>query len=115
MGPPGLGARLHLGLAGDVAPYSDIRAFSLLLLLLLFYCTINTRPRRVFGKRPPAPRKPKGKPGRPFVGAHGGGSAFGRFRSFFCDPSRFTSRNTLARRPLQAAVSRSSVFCFLNY
>ena len=26
------------------------------------------------GKRPPAPRKPKGKPGRPFVGARGGGS-----------------------------------------
>jgi len=27
-----------------------------------------------FGKLPPAPRKPKGKPGRPFAGAHGGGS-----------------------------------------
>ena len=26
-----------------------------------------------FGKRPPAPRKPKGKPGRSFVGARGGG------------------------------------------
>ena len=72
-------------------------------------CTIKTRPRRAFGKRPPAPRKPKldghclwvlvwtgacywhgvggfmfnssssaprkpkGKPGRPFVGARGGG------------------------------------------
>jgi hypothetical protein len=35
---------------------------------------VKTRPRRAFGKRPPAPRKPKGKPGRPFVGAHGGGS-----------------------------------------
>ena len=31
-------------------------------------------PRRAFGKSPPAPRKPKGKPGRPFVGARGGGS-----------------------------------------
>ena len=31
-----------------------------------------TRLRRAFGKRPPAPRKPKGKPGRPFAGAHGG-------------------------------------------
>ena len=38
-------------------------------------CTIKTRPRRAFGKRSPAPRKPKGKPGRPFVGAHGGGSS----------------------------------------
>ena len=37
-------------------------------------CTIKKRPRRAFGKRPPAPRKPKGKPGRPFVGAHGEGS-----------------------------------------
>ena len=36
--------------------------------------TVKTRPRRAFGKRPPAPRKPKGKPGRLFVGAHGGGS-----------------------------------------
>ena len=36
--------------------------------------TIKNRPRRAFGKRPPAPIKPKGKPGRPFVGAHGGGS-----------------------------------------
>ena len=25
-------------------------------------------------KNPPAPRKPKGRPGRPFAGAHGGGS-----------------------------------------
>ena len=40
-------------------------------------CTIKKRPRRVFGKRPSAPRKPKGKPGRPFVGAHGGGSGRG--------------------------------------
>jgi len=39
--------------------------------------TIKKRPRRAFGKRPPAPRKPKGKPGRPFVGAHGGGSGRG--------------------------------------
>ena len=31
----------------------------------------KTRPRRAFDKRPPAPRKPKGKPG---PGAHGGGS-----------------------------------------
>ena len=31
------------------------------------------RPRRAFGKRPPAPRKLKGKPGRPFAGANGGG------------------------------------------
>ena len=31
------------------------------------------RPRRPFGKRLLAPRKPKGKSGRPFVGAHGGG------------------------------------------
>ena len=35
----------------------------------------KTHPRRAFGKRPPAPRNPKGKPGRPFVGAHGGGAA----------------------------------------
>ena len=31
-------------------------------------CTA-TRPRRAFCKRPPAPRKPKGKPGQPFFGA----------------------------------------------
>ena len=37
-------------------------------------CTIKTRPRRAFGKRPPAPRKPEGKPGWPFAGARGGGS-----------------------------------------
>ena len=37
-------------------------------------CTIKTRPRHAFEKRPPAPRKPKGKPGRPFFGARGGGS-----------------------------------------
>jgi hypothetical protein len=29
------------------------------------------------GKRPPAPRKPKGKPDRLFAGARGGGPAFG--------------------------------------
>ena len=42
-------------------------------------CAIKNRPRRAFGKRrPPAPRKPKGKPpGRPFAGAHGGGSDSG--------------------------------------
>ena len=42
------------------------------------YCRgcIQPRPRRAFGKHLPAPRKPKGKPGRPFVGAHGGGSVF---------------------------------------
>ena len=28
--------------------------------------------RRAFGKRPPAPINPKGKPGRPFAGARGG-------------------------------------------
>ena len=27
----------------------------------------KTRPRRAFGKRPPTPRKPKGKPGLPFI------------------------------------------------
>ena len=30
--------------------------------------TIKARPRRAFGKRLPAPRKPKEKPGRPFAG-----------------------------------------------
>ena len=35
---------------------------------------IKKRLRRAFGKRPPpAPGNPKGKPGRPFVGARGGG------------------------------------------
>ena len=37
---------------------------------------MKTCPRRAFGKRPPAPRNPKRKPGRPFVGAHGGGPRF---------------------------------------
>ena len=38
--------------------------------------TKKKRPRRAFGKRPPAPRKPKGKTWAvPFVGAHGGGSS----------------------------------------
>ena len=32
--------------------------------MMIMNCTINTRQRRAFGKRPPAPRKPKGKPGR---------------------------------------------------
>ena len=40
-------------------------------------CTIKARPRRAFGKRPPAPTKPKGEPGRPFVGARGGGRGGG--------------------------------------
>ena len=43
-------------------------------MMMIMNYTVKTRPRRAFGKRPPAPRKPKGKPGRPFVGAHGGGS-----------------------------------------
>ena len=33
-------------------------------------CTIKIRPRRAFGKRPPAPRKSKGKPGRQFSLIH---------------------------------------------
>ena len=46
--------------------------------------TKKNRPRRAFGKRPPAPtRKPKGKPGRPFVGAHGGGP-INTWREFPC-------------------------------
>ena len=36
-------------------------------------CTTKTRPRRAFGKPPPPPRKPKGKPGRPSFEARGGG------------------------------------------
>ena len=33
--------------------------------MMMMNYAIKTRPRRSFGKRPPAPRKPKGKPGRP--------------------------------------------------
>ena len=41
--------------------------------MMMMNYTTKTRPRRAFGERPPAPRKPKGKLGRPFVGARGGG------------------------------------------
>ena len=50
---------------------------------------IKTRPRRAFGKRPPAPRKPKGKPGRSNPVLLGGVfvlflHAFLLFRGCFC-------------------------------
>ena len=52
----------------------QVRRAAITMLMMMNYA-IKTRPRRAFGKRPPAaPRKPKGKPGRPFVGAHGGES-----------------------------------------
>ena len=43
------------------------------------WCTVNHLGMMTYSepsdadKRQPAPTKPKGKPGRPFVGAHGGG------------------------------------------
>ena len=48
------------------------------MMMMMMNYAIKNRPRRAFGKRPPAPRKPKGKPGRPFAGAHGGGGGSGR-------------------------------------
>ena len=48
-------------------------------MMMMMNYAMKTRPRRAFGKRPPAPRKPKGKPGRPFVGAHGGGTGINEY------------------------------------
>ena len=48
-------------------------------LMMMVNCTFGKPAHAVpFGKRPPAPRNPKGKPGRPFAGAHVGGAMVGR-------------------------------------
>ena len=41
------------------------------------------RPRRASGKRPPAPIKPKAKPGRPFVEARGEGPSVHELNAYF--------------------------------
>ena len=78
------------------------------------YCTIKTRPRRrAFGKRPPAPRKPKGKPGRPFFGARGGGLGDEQGTSHLSAVRETTwlrAARVRRRRPRLAAVCASAVF-----
>ena len=57
-----------------------------------------------FGKRPPEPRKPKGKPGRPFVGARGGGSVGVRNRTGFT--ARFVPVGRTSTEPNKAEGAR---------
>ena len=52
------------------------------------------------GKRPSAPRKPKGKPGRPFVGADGGGSRRRPKCSDWCATAQGVSEVRSTRFPL---------------
>ena len=61
-------------------------------------CAIKTRPRRAFGKRPPAPQKTEGKPGRPFAEARGGGPA--HWVLWFCAIKQIgSSKTTPPRHP----------------
>ena len=63
--------------------FAAFRRGKCLMMMMMMNYAVKKRPRRAFGKRPPAPRKPKGKPGRPFVGAHGGGSQKGQMPCAF--------------------------------
>ena len=81
------------------------------------YCRgcIKTRPRRAFGKRPPAPRKPKGKPGRPFFGARGGGPGDEQGTSHLaavCETTWLRVARVRRRRPRLAAVCASAALLF---